>query len=414
MLLRSPIKSRQPMKRQERARRLKEEPFSEMAQQILREHRPTHHIDYALLNVIVVLMAIGLISILSSSAHVAQAQMGNASYYFQKQLVGVVVGLIAMFITSRIDLYKLPYVVKPLMVIAIILLLATHLPGIGITSKGSSRWINLMGLVFQPSEIAKPVLVIYLATILGHPKSLGLKLRQKLEIFIPVLAILALIVTEPDLGTTIVVSGTVLILYFAAGLPILKTVGIIGTGAVLFFLISWSTPYQQARITSWLNPWSDPQGKGFHLIQSLIAIGSGGVLGNGFGQSVQKLFYLPEQHTDFIFAIISEEYGLVGACLLLLLFVLLAQRGTAIAIKAPTPYLKILAIGLACMTTMQAWVNLAVVSGSIPTTGLTLPFISFGSSSLVVNLAAMGLLLNVSRYVPSTLKPRARQTVAKR
>lgn len=410
MLLRSPPKTKQNMKRQERARRMKSEPVSALANQILQEQGPNHHIDYALLNIIVILIAIGLVSILSASAHVAQAQMGDASYYFKKQLVGVALGLVAMFFAIRIDIYKLPRYIKPLMVASILLLLATHIPGIGITSKGSSRWIHLMGLVFQPSEIAKPVLVMYLAAILGHPMAQSLRRREKLEILAPVAAILMIILTEPDLGTTIVVSGTVLILYIAAGMKFWKVAALIISGGLGFFIMSWSTPYQQARITSWLNPWSDPQGKGFHLIQSLIAIGSGGFFGNGFGQSVQKLFYLPEQHTDFIFAVISEEFGFVGVCLLLLLFILLAQRGTAIAVKAPTPYLKILSMGLACMVVMQAWVNLAVVSGSIPTTGLTLPFISFGSSSMIVNLAAMGLLLNISRYVPSALKPPARQT----
>jgi len=405
MLLRSPPKTRQTMKRSERAQRLKAEPPSELANQVLKDHRPNHHIDYFLLNIIILLMVMGLVSILSASAHVAQAQMGDASYYFKKQLVGVVLGLIGMFAASRIDIYKLPRWITPLMVVAIVLLLATHIPGIGITSKGSSRWIHLFGLVFQPSEIAKPVLVVYLATILGHPYARKLSLIEKGQILMPVGAILLLILTEPDLGTTIVVAGTVFIIYFAAGLPIWKAGALLGGGGLMFFLLSWSTPYQQARITSWLDPFSDPQGKGFHLIQSLIAIGSGGFIGNGFGQSVQKLFYLPEQHTDFIFAVISEEFGFIGVCVLLLMFILLAQRGTAIAVKSPTPYLKLLAMGLCCMTVMQAWVNLAVVSGSIPTTGLTLPFISFGSSSLIVNLTAMGLLLNISRYVPSALKP---------
>jgi cell division protein FtsW len=405
MLLRSPPKTRQTMKRSERAQRLKAEPPSELVNQVLKDHRPNHHIDYFLLNIIILLMVMGLVSILSASAHVAQAQMGDASYYFKKQLVGVVLGLIGMFAASRIDIYKLPRWITPLMVVAIVLLLATHIPGIGITSKGSSRWIHLFGLVFQPSEIAKPVLVVYLATILGHPYARKLSLFEKGQILMPVGAILLLILTEPDLGTTIVVAGTVFIIYFAAGLPIWKAGALLGGGGLMFFLLSWSTPYQQARITSWLDPFSDPQGKGFHLIQSLIAIGSGGFIGNGFGQSVQKLFYLPEQHTDFIFAVISEEFGFIGVCVLLLMFILLAQRGTAIAVKSPTPYLKLLAMGLCCMTVMQAWVNLAVVSGSIPTTGLTLPFISFGSSSLIVNLTAMGLLLNISRYVPSALKP---------
>jgi cell division protein FtsW len=408
VLLRSPTKTRQALKRSERAQRLRTEPVSELANQVLKEHGPTYHIDYFLLNIIVVLVAIGLVSILSASAHVAQAQMGDASFYFKRQLVGMVLGLVGMFLATRIDIYKLPRWIIPLMVISILLLVATHIPGIGITSKGSSRWIHLFGLVFQPSEIAKPVLVIYLASILGHPRAIKLNLIEKAQILAPVVAILVIILTQPDLGTTIVVAGTVFILYFAAGLPIWKAASLISGGAVMFFLMSWSTPYQQARITSWLDPFSDPQGKGFHLIQSLIAIGSGGFLGNGFGQSIQKLFYLPEQHTDFIFAVISEEFGFIGVCILLLLFILLAQRATAIAVKSPTPYLKLLAMGLGCMVVMQAWVNLAVVSGSIPTTGLTLPFISFGSSSLIVNLTAMGLLLNISRYVPSTLKPAPR------
>lgn len=372
--------------------------------QALPDSEPRYHIDYMLLWIVCILTLVGLIAVLSASAHVAQSEIGDGSYYFKNQIKGVFLGAIALYVASRIDLYHLPRWIKPLMAITILLLVATHLPVIGVTSKGSSRWIHLPGLTLQPSEIAKPVLVLYLSAILGHPKLQTLDWKTRLIPLIPVGLIMAIILKQPDLGTTMVIGITILIMYFAAGTPGWKIGSVIASGLVGFILLSWSTPYQRDRITYWLNPWADPGGKGYHLIQSMIAIGSGGLWGNGFGQSVQKLFYLPEQHTDFIFAVISEELGFLGVCLLLLLFILLTQRGVTIACKSPTPYLKLLAIGLASMVSMQAFVNLGVVTGTIPTTGLTLPFISYGSSSLIVNLGAMGLLLNISRYIPPPLR----------
>lgn len=370
--------------------------------------QPRHNIDYFLLNLVAALTLIGLIAILSASAHVAQSQIGDASYYFKKQLFAVLVGVVGMFFAMRIDVYHLPRFVRPLMLLTILLIAATHFPVIGLTVKGSSRWLNLPGIRLQPSELAKPLLVLYLATVLGNPKILRQNWKQRLMILVPIGAIMALVLKQPDLGTTMVIGATVLIMYFASGTHYLKIGGVMLAGFGAFILKSTSTPYQYARITSWLDPWSDPRGQGFHLIQSMIAIGSGGPLGKGFGQSVQKLFYLPEQHTDFIFAVIAEEFGFLGVCLLLMLFTLLTQRGVLIACKSPTPYLKLLAIGLISMISMQAIVNLAVVSGTIPTTGLTLPFISYGSTSLVVNLTAMGLLLNISRYIPHSLREKRR------
>lgn len=374
--------------------------------------QPRHHIDYFLLNLVAALTLIGLIAILSASAHVAQSQIGDASYYFKKQLLAVVVGAFGMFLAMRIDIYHLPRLVKPLMVLAILLIAATYFPVISLTINGSSRWLNLPGLRLQPSELAKPILVLYLATALGNPKLLRQNWKERMMLLVPIGAIMALVLRQPDLGTTMVIGATVLIMYFASGTHYLKVGGIILAGFAAFMAKSMSTPYQWARITSWLDPWSDPRGQGFHLIQSMIAIGSGGPVGKGFGQSVQKLFYLPEQHTDFIFAVIAEEFGFLGVCLLLMLFTLLTQRGVMIACKSPTPYLKLLSIGLISMISMQAIVNLAVVSGTIPTTGLTLPFISYGSSSLVVNLAAMGLLLNISRYIPPRLRQKSQRTNA--
>lgn len=360
---------------------------------------PPGHVDFPLLNIILILVVIGLVSVFSASAHVAQTQMGDALHFVKRQTFGAALGLVAMLLALRVDVYKLPQWIKPLMYLTIVLLACTHLPGIGVTAKGSSRWVNLFGFVFQPSEIAKPILVLYLSSILGHPYYARYPLKQRLEMLAPVGAILGLVLFQPDLGSTIAIGGAVVVLYFVAGLPYWKFISLVSGAAVSVFILSWTTSYQKARITSWLDPWSDPQGTGYHLIQSMIAIGSGGFMGNGFGQSIQKLFYLPEQHTDFIFAVISEEFGFLGVLTLLGIFVWLAQRGVTIGFRSPTPYLKLMAIGLSSMVVSQAFINLAVVSGTIPTTGITLPFISFGSSSLIVNMAAMGLLLNVSRYM---------------
>lgn len=360
------------------------------------------HVDHVLFSVVLALTAVGLVSVLSSSAHMAQSQMGDGSHFLKRQLIGALLGFGALVIAMKTDLYRLTAWIKPMLLITVVLLMATHFPVIGVTAKGSSRWVNLGGFVLQPSEVAKPLLVFFLATVLGHPESSKLNLRQKIEVLIPALGLPLLVMVEPDLGTTIVISATIFVLYFTAGLPYWKAFSMMGSGALLFAIVSWNTPYQRDRLLSFMDPWADPQGKGFHLIQSLIAIGSGGPLGNGYGQSVQKLFYLPEQHTDFIFAVFSEEFGLIGGLILLTLFVVLAQRGLAIACRVPTPFLKLLATGLTSMVALQAFVNLGVVTGTIPTTGITLPFISFGSSSLIVNLAAMGLLLNVSRYIGST------------
>lgn len=373
----------------------------------LPDSQPRHHVDYVLFYIVSLLTIIGLISVLSSSAHVAQSQIGDASFYFKKQLGGVIAGSIVMFITSRVDLYRLPRWVKPMLGLTILLVACTHLPVIGVTVNGSSNWVNFAGFRFQPSELSKPILAIYLASILGNPLFNRLELKAKAVVLVPIAALMLLILKQPDLGMTTVLALSILMIYFAAGTAFWKIFSVIGVGLTGFILLSISTPYQWARIEYWINPWADPQGKGFQLIQSMIAIGSGGLLGTGYGQSVQKLFYLPEQHTDFIFSVIAEELGFLGVLLILLLFILLTQRGIMIACKAPTPYLKLLATGLICTVSMQAFINIAVVSGLLPTTGLTLPFISYGSTSLVVTLASMGLLLNISRYIPLSMRQRA-------
>lgn len=415
MLLRSFQKHKTPPvqrpDRQQRAQELRQR-MATQPTAALPDSQPRHHLDYMLLYVVATLTLIGLISILSASAHVAQSQIGDASFYFKKQLVGVVVGAVALFAAIRINLFKLVRWVRPMMAMVILLVAATYVPGLGVTVNGSSNWVNLAGFRFQPSEMAKPVMVLYLAAILGHPHFRQLDFKAKSLILVPAGALMFLILKQPDLGMTTVLAISILMMYFAAGASYKWIFTVVGSGLTGFLLLSWSTPYQQARITYWLNPWADPQGKGFQLIQSLIAIGSGGPVGSGFGQSVQKLFYLPEQHTDFIFSVIAEEFGFLGICLLLLLFAFLTQRGITIACKTSNPFLKLLATGLTCTVSMQAFVNMAVVCGVLPTTGLTLPFISYGSTSLVVTLASMGLLLNISRYIPVSLRQPNGQSVS--
>lgn len=359
-------------------------------------------IDYVLFNIVLILTVVGLIFISSASAPLAQAEVGDAFHYFKKQLFGAVLGITALFILAYINLKSFLSFIRPMMIGVVILLVATHIPSFGVTIKGASRWLNILGFTFQPSELAKLVIVMFLSIILGNPEYKTLSWRQKLATLIPVGGILALILLQPDLGTTVVITTTVFVLYFSAGMNIWKFLGVLSLGFICFALVSWNTPYQRVRILSFMNPWADPQGTGFHLVQSMIAIGSGGIMGNGIGQSIQKLFYLPEPHTDFIFSVISEELGFVGGLFILLLFVLLAQRGFAIACRVAEPTLKLLAVGLTSLISAQAFINIGVVTGSIPTTGLTLPFISSGSSSLIVTLCGMGLLLNISRYVPSS------------
>ncbi|MGV3523481.1 MAG: putative lipid II flippase FtsW [Candidatus Sericytochromatia bacterium] len=367
---------------------------------LLPETQPRYHLDYVLLYLVVILTLVGLISVLSASAHVAQSQIGDASYFFKKQIVGVIVGTGALIGTLKMDIYRLPRLSRLFLAGTILLVMGTHLPVIGVTVNGSSNWLNLLGFRFQPSELAKPAMLLYLSGVLGHPQFLRMSWKQHGVSLVPVGALMFMILLQPDLGMTVVLGIALLLMYFIAGTPYWIIFGAIGAGLAGFLAKSFSTPYQQARITYWLDPWSDPQGQGFQLIQSMIAIGSGGLTGNGFGQSVQKLFYLPEQHTDFIFSVIAEEFGFLGVCLLLVLFAWLTQRGIRIACKSPTPYLKLMATGLTCTISLQAFVNIAVVCGVLPTTGLTLPFISYGSTSLVVTLICMGLLLNISRHIP--------------
>lgn len=356
-------------------------------------------IDYILLIVVFCLLAIGLLTILSSSVYVAQTMMGDGLYYFKRQLIYSIIGIIGMIVAFKIKLRNLSLYIRPAIIIVVLLLIATHIPGIGVTVRGSTRWVSILGISLQPSEFAKIVMVIFTAHILSNPLYNKYDLTKKFITILPIIGISGIVLLQPDLGTTIVIALSVFIIFFVSGMSYFKIllVSLIGVAGVLYK--SWHTPYQKARLLGFMDPWSDPKGIGYHLIQSLIAIGSGGFWGSGFGQSVQKLFYLPEQHTDFIFAIFAEENGFIGALVFLLLFTVFTQRGFAIAYKSKDAFTKLLTTGITALICGQAILNIAVVTGSIPTTGIPLPFMSFGGSYLIVTLFSVGLLLNASKDV---------------
>lgn len=361
---------------------------------------PNSKPDYLLLAVALSLTGIGLATVLSSSAHVAATTLGDASYFFKRQAIWAIIGLIALLACATAPLHQLRRSFPFLLTFCLGLLIATHVPGVGLTINGATRWLKLGGFQLQPSELTKLSAVLYASALLANPKTYRLGPQQKLALGIPLAAAALLILSQPDLGTCLVLCGAVFTLLIAAGLPWSKVLLTMGAGAAGVLFLAWQVPYQRARLLAYLDPWADAQGIGFHLVQSLLAIGSGGLFGTGWGQSVQKLFYLPERHTDFIFAVWAEETGLIGSLILLGLLLLFAQRGFRIAQAARDPFDKLAAVGLTTLVIGQALLNIGVVTASLPTTGITLPFISFGGSSLIMTLSATGLLLNISRRTP--------------
>lgn len=354
--------------------------------------------DPILIIVVLALVGLGLIMILSASSIQALNDHNDSYYFFKRQVIWVLVGIPLMLFFTFFNYRNLSIFAKPLLLLSIILLIVVLFPSIGTVSGGSRRWLVFGVFRFQPSEVAKIAVIIYLADFLVRKKDV---ISEKLSNILPPLFLLALIfyliIKEPDLGTAAAILGTSLVMIFAGGAKIAH-LGLIGLGSlpVLYYFIM-GEEYRRQRMLAFLNPWSDPLDSGFHIIQSLYALGSGGLLGLGFGQSKQKFFYLPTPSTDFIFAVIGEELGLIGALVVVGLFFLLAWRGIAIALKATDLFGTLLATGITTMITLQAIINIAVVTGSIPITGISLPFLSYGGSSLTIMLVSAGILLNISK-----------------
>ncbi|MEI7691271.1 MAG: putative lipid II flippase FtsW [Actinomycetes bacterium] len=351
-----------------------------------------------LLTAVFCLVAFGAVMVYSaSSATSVVAGRGDGTGLLIRYLIFAALGFVGLHLASRFPLKKLLKLTGPLLAIAFVLLVVVKIPGIGVSVNGARRWIGFGAVQFQPSELAKLALVLYTARFLAdHPRGFK-RSGELLPLALIVGGAMLLVVTQPDLGTALVVAFTCGAMLVAAGIKLRWLAGYAGVGATLVLLYSLSAPYRRARLTSFLNPWDHASDIGFQAVQGQIAIGSGGIFGRGLGQSVQKIFYLPEAHTDFILAIIGEELGVIGLCGLLLLYALVAWAGLRIAQAASGRYAKLLAAGLTSLILCQALLNLFAVLGIAPLTGVPLPFLSYGSTSLVTLLIAVGLLLNIAR-----------------
>lgn len=354
-------------------------------------------VDYVLFYTIILLVAVGAMMIYSASSYRAANEVQDSMAILKKQLIFVCIGGASMFFFMSWDYHKFKNsrFIFLLIVITIGLLLMVFLfPPI----KGARRWIQLGGFSLQPSEMAKYVIVLYLAKSLDEK---GDEIKSFWKGVFPVLLVAAifamLVLAEKNLSITSVIMFVAFILITISGARKLHLFSIAGVGLLTGISLVLIAPYRLKRLTSFLNPWADPRGDGYQLIQSLLALGSGGFLGLGFGMSRQKAYYLPEPHNDFIFSVIAEETGFIGALMLIGLFLILIWRGVVIAIKCKDNFGTLMAMGITSVIAIQAIINLAVVTGSMPVTGVPLPFISYGGSSLLFNMTAMGILLNISR-----------------
>lgn len=347
------------------------------------------------------LTATGLIMVLSASSVTAFAQTGSGFSFFQRQFVYGLVGVVGMIAAARMHHSIWRRIAFPFFGITILLLFLVLHPAVGHVAGGSSRWIALGPVTIQPSEIAKLSVIAFAAAVLTKKWK---KLDEPAHLLLPLLPaggfVCVLVILQPDLGTTVVLAGMVFILLFAAGVRLryLATAGVVG--AALGFALIMGASYRRERFLSFLDPWGDPKNTGYQLIQSLIGLASGGLTGVGLGASRQKWGYLPNGHTDFIFSILGEELGLIGAVAILFLFGVLLFTGVRIASRAPDVFGRLMATGIVGWLGLQTIINLGAVTGLLPVTGVPLPFVSYGGSSLVVSLTAVGILVSVARSGP--------------
>jgi cell division protein FtsW len=360
--------------------------------------------DRWLFGVTLVLCLMGAVMIFSASAITAQQMYGHSYIFVARQAAWLVMGLLGMFALMKLDYHRLrePAVVYTVLCLVVVMLVGTFFLD---KSHATHRWIKLGPLNLQPSEMAKLAIILYLAWFLDLRRRRETSLEFKKQDFLqtilpavaPILVCVALIVAEPDLGTSVDVVLIMAAILFVAGLSWKWLAVGAAAGLPALLLLIMNASYRQARLMAFLHPDSDPQGAGFQLLQSLIAVGSGGFTGVGLMESKQKLFYLPEAHTDFIFAVICEELGFLGATIVIALFAMYAWRGLRAAFNAPDAFGRMVALGVTAMVLFQALINFAVVLGMMPTKGIPLPFVSYGGSSLLVMLLATGVLLNISQ-----------------
>jgi cell division protein FtsW len=355
--------------------------------------------DALLLGSIAFLVALGLVMVFSASSATAYSYYHDTAYYVKRQVAYLVVGLLFAYAAYRVDYRKLRTIAPGLVLVTFVLLVLTLIPHVGFATGGARRWLGFHALSFQPSELGKLALVLFLAAKLSQ---LGEGVRSLSKGVAPAVFITLLLSApvffEPDMGTASLYIFTAFAMLFTAGARIehlIMCALVLLPGAAVAV---GSSAYKRARVFAFLDPWKDAQNTGFHIVQSLLALGSGGIFGLGLGASRQKYFYLPEAHTDFIFAVLGEELGMLGCVAVIALFVLFAIRAVTLAIKAPDRFGMLLALGCTFLIVIQAFINIGVVTSSWPVTGVPLPFISFGGTSLIVSLVAVALIANVGRH----------------
>ena len=348
------------------------------------------------------LVCTGVVMVYSASAVVAMEKHQQPYLFLFKQGAFALIGLLLVPVVMRIDYrtYRQPVVIWTALGVAGVLLTAVLFSR---PVNGATRWIGVGPLGVQPSELSKIAVIIFIAALLERRMDRVNEVPYALlPIAIVVGGVVGLILAEPDLGTGISVLVIAAIMIFAAGISYRYVVGLLLAGLPALYFLLMSSPYRRRRVTAFLDPWADPLGDGFQMIQSMIAVGTGGLFGRGLMGGVQKLFYLPEPHNDFIYSVIAEELGLIGATVLLVCFCIVTWRGLRTALRAPDRFGAFLAIGLTAMVAVQAFLNISVVLGLLPTKGIPLPFVSYGGSSLLINLVGMGMLLNVSQHASSS------------
>ena len=354
--------------------------------------------DGTVLMITVLLAAMGLVMVYSASAVVAESRFHDSVYFLKRQVAWLGCGFVLLQVASRLDYRLWRKLALPILGLTAVLLLIVLIPALGVVAKGARRWLHIGPISVQPAEMAKLAIVLYLAAYLARKEG---RIQHLLSGFFPPLMVVGLlsglIVMQPDLGTVLVMGLVTLGLLFLAGAQMKHLAGLVLCAIPLVAVAIWKSPYRLQRLLVFLDPGKDPTGAGFQVNQSFLAFGSGGPFGVGLGEGKQKLFFLPEAHTDFVLALVGEELGLVGTAAIMILFAVLTFKGFQIAARARDPFGRYLGLGITLLIGVQALINAAVVTGLLPTKGLTLPLVSYGGSSLLVTLLCLGVLLSISR-----------------
>ncbi|MCL1989382.1 MAG: stage V sporulation protein E [Defluviitaleaceae bacterium] len=361
-------------------------------------------IDLLILILTATLTIIGLVFVLSASFVWATHRFNDPFYFFKRQLLFANIGFIGMIVVSKINYTLYKKHATAFLIASFIMLVLVLIPGIGMVRGGARSWIGIGAFSLQPSEFMKLALIIFLAKFMANnPDEAKTFKRGVLPLMSVILLVFGIIMLQPDFGSGMVITAASVLMLFLCGVPFKYFLYFIGAGILGIAALIVSAPYRLARITSYLDPLADPQGSGFQILQSLYAITPGGLLGHGIGNSIQKHFYLPEPQTDFIFAIIAEEIGFIGANFILLLFICFFLRLGHIALKINDLFAKYVVLGIMSVLCIQVMINVGVVIGLLPVTGITLPFMSYGGSSLTITLLSIGVILNISRHTESNV-----------